>query len=177
MRRPAEAEGAREAILRAAEELAADGGVLALGVERVVARAGVSKGAFFYHFANKDEMVAALLEAIAQRFEAGIEARIAGGSDFARALIGESFAEVARGRALIACLIAVVAVDPALAPRVAARTGAWSARMLAEGVPEERAKLIRLALDGLLLSSLFGPLPPEPAFSALRGSVEGLLQS
>ncbi len=175
MRRPAEAEGAREAILRAAEELAAADGVLALGVERVTARAGVSKGAFFYHFSSKDEMVAALLEAIAMRFEAGIAARVAAGATFARALIAESFAEVARGRALIACLIAVVAVDPALAPRVAERTGAWSARMLAEGVPEDRAKLIRLALDGLLLSSLFGPLPPEPELSRLRRSVEGLL--
>lgn len=169
--------GARDAILRAAEGLAAEGGVLALGVERVAARAGVSKGAFFYHFANKDEMIAALLEAIATRFEAAIEARVAAGESFARALIAESFAEVARGRALVACLIAAVAVDPALAPRIAERTGAWSARMRAEGVTEERAKLIRLALDGLLLASLFGPVPCEPEYSAMRRSIERLADS
>jgi AcrR family transcriptional regulator len=163
-------------MLRAAEELAAAEGVLALGVERVAARAGVSKGAFFYHFASKDEMVAALLAAIAERFEAGIEARVAAGADFARALIAESFAEVARGRALVACLVAAVAVDPGLAPRIAERTGAWSARMIREGVPEERAKLIRLALDGLLLSSLFGTEPPRAEFAALQASVEGLLE-
>jgi AcrR family transcriptional regulator len=171
-----EAEGARAAILRAAEALAAEGGVLALGVERVAARAGVSKGAFFYHFANKDEMIAALLEAIATRFEAAIEARVAAGEGYARALIAESFAEVARGRALVACLIAAVAVDPALAPRIAERTGAWSARMRAEGVMEERAKLIRLALDGLLLASLFGPMPGGAEYAALRRSVERLAE-
>lgn len=36
-------------------------------VDRIAARAGVSKGGFYHHFACRDEMIKAVLEEISQR--------------------------------------------------------------------------------------------------------------
>lgn len=178
MSRPPRAGGARNAILDAAAAVAQEAGVLGLTVDRVVERAGVSKGAFFYNFAGKDAMVAALLDRMADRLEAGIEERVRGGEAFALALVRATFAEAGAQPAFMAALIAAVAVDRALARVVSARTEAWTRRMVQEGVPESRAWLVRLALDGLLLSSA---LTAEAGRDADRlrheqAAVEGLLR-
>lgn len=52
----------RDQILRAAEDAFAQDGYNATGVAQICQRAGVSKGAFYYHFDSKQTVFLALLE-------------------------------------------------------------------------------------------------------------------
>jgi AcrR family transcriptional regulator len=52
----------------AALEALADGGVAALAVEPVAVRLGATKGSFYWHFANRAELVTAALEEWEQRY-------------------------------------------------------------------------------------------------------------
>lgn len=65
---------ARERILRAAERLVLTGGYHATGTNAIIAAAGVSKGSFFYHFPQKQDLAVALLK---RSFENAIERPIA----------------------------------------------------------------------------------------------------
>jgi AcrR family transcriptional regulator len=53
---------ARERILRTAYELFHRDGVTAVGVDRIVAKAGVAKTTLYRHFRSKDDLVVAVLE-------------------------------------------------------------------------------------------------------------------
>jgi AcrR family transcriptional regulator len=53
---------ARERILRTAYELFHRDGVTAVGVDRIVAEAGVAKTTLYRHFRSKDDLVVAVLE-------------------------------------------------------------------------------------------------------------------
>lgn len=146
---------AREAILDAAAALVAEYGATGLGVEQVNKRAGVSKGAFFYHFKTKEEMVHALLEHVSRSFVAELEDRVTAGERFTDALVAMTLAEVQHKRALISTLIAAVYLDRTLSTRIRAQVEHWTQRMVSEdGIDGDRAELTRLALDGLMISTL-----------------------
>ena len=57
----------RERILAAAVQVALREGVSAMTLEAVAREAGVSKGGLLYHFASKDELIAAMLAAPCRR--------------------------------------------------------------------------------------------------------------
>src|SRR5512134_3862565 len=59
-------ERTRERILDAAEALILDHGFAATSVEAVVSRAGITKGAFFHHFASKADLARALIDRFAR---------------------------------------------------------------------------------------------------------------
>jgi AcrR family transcriptional regulator len=48
---------AKERLLQAADELFYSEGIHTVGIDRVIARAGVAKGSMYYSFAGKDELV------------------------------------------------------------------------------------------------------------------------
>jgi AcrR family transcriptional regulator len=59
---PPDVTEARERILRTAYELFRNHGVSGIGVDRIVAEAGVAKTSLYRHFHSKDELVLAVLE-------------------------------------------------------------------------------------------------------------------
>src|SRR5687767_15426039 len=59
-------EKTRENILDAAQALILDHGFGATTVDAVVTRAGITKGAFFHHFASKAELARSLVERYAE---------------------------------------------------------------------------------------------------------------
>jgi AcrR family transcriptional regulator len=63
--------GARERILETAYELFARRGVRAVGVDEVIARAGVAKATLYRHFPHKDDLVLAFLELRERRWTLG----------------------------------------------------------------------------------------------------------
>lgn len=52
----------RDKILRAANDLFYENGYNATGIDRIIAEAGVTKGNFFYHFKNKEDLAIAVLD-------------------------------------------------------------------------------------------------------------------
>ena len=146
---------ARVKLLDAAAALAVREGVTALGVERVVKEAGVSKGSFFYHFPTKEEMVRALLDHVAQSCMDEVEAAIADGARFSDAMIEMVVRELTENGALIAVLVSSVALDPTLRAKLTERSQTWRARMIEEdGLPPERADLLRIAIDGAMIGAV-----------------------
>lgn len=53
----------REAVIRAAAEAFADAGFLATSMADIFARAGVTKGALYFHFTSKEELAFAIIDA------------------------------------------------------------------------------------------------------------------
>jgi TetR/AcrR family transcriptional repressor of nem operon len=62
---PGHREQTRARILRAAADLFRARGIAATGVDRVMARAGLTAGAFYAHFRSKDALVASAVDAAA----------------------------------------------------------------------------------------------------------------
>ena len=97
---------AREKLLNAAAKLAATDGVQALGVERVVQEAEVSKGAFFYHFETKEQMIGALLDHVASQRMAEVDAAVRSGRSFAGALVDMVESELLESGELVGVVVA-----------------------------------------------------------------------
>jgi AcrR family transcriptional regulator len=72
---------ARERLLEAANDLFYEEGVHTVGIERVIARAGVAKATLYYAFGSKEELIRAYLQArhdvTRRRMEAALETRYA----------------------------------------------------------------------------------------------------
>lgn len=68
----------REALLDAGVAVADEHGLAGLSVNRVVATAGVAKGTFYVHFADRDAFVDALHRRFHERVEAAVAAATAG---------------------------------------------------------------------------------------------------
>ena len=58
---PRKRQAARDRLLRAADQLFYEEGVYSVGIDRVIAEAGVAKGSLYYVFGSKDELVRAYL--------------------------------------------------------------------------------------------------------------------
>lgn len=168
----------RDALLLAASELARESGLYGLTVDGVVERAGVSKGAFFHYFPTRQAMIAALLDHLAEAFERDLARLEAVGQPFAHALIEATLAEVQRDTGFMATLVTAVAIDRELGRVVEARTESWTQRMIREGLPQADARLVRSALDGLLLQCVLAggsPLNRKRVADVKKGLL-GLLQ-
>src|SRR5881392_4148153 len=70
----AESRAAREELLSAALRVFARRGYRAAGVDEIAAEAGYSKGALYWHFSGKEELLIALLE---ERIDAPMRDRFA----------------------------------------------------------------------------------------------------
>lgn len=59
---PPEASPARRRLLDTATRLFYEGGIHAVGIDRIIAEAGVAKATFYKHFPSKDDLVVAYIE-------------------------------------------------------------------------------------------------------------------
>lgn len=76
----------REAILRAAVELAARRGISATSMDDIAQHAGVAKGSLYYNFASKDELFKALFAQVHEGLVPCLETAVADASDGAQAV-------------------------------------------------------------------------------------------
>jgi AcrR family transcriptional regulator len=157
-------QGARDRILNAAEERVLAGGPGALVLDAIAADAGVSKGGLLYHFATKEALVAGLCERMLDRFDrelAALRAADDGGPGAAaRAYLASTVTDEGKpadnSGQLMAAILATLGRDSPHLEAVRARFAAWHATLLADGLDDTTATLVRLAADGLWLSALLG---------------------
>jgi AcrR family transcriptional regulator len=74
------ADSPRERLLRTASELFYREGIHAVGVDRLVGEAGVTRATFYRHFPSKEDLVEAYLRATDERQRDGVAAAAAAGS-------------------------------------------------------------------------------------------------
>ncbi|MGH1358949.1 MAG: TetR/AcrR family transcriptional regulator [Burkholderiaceae bacterium] len=170
---------ARDRILKAAAEIAATEGVLSLGIDNVNRRAGVSKGAFFYHFKSKDEMVFALLDSVFNDFDQRMEARIQLGHPVLESMVDVALEEVRERGELIGSLVAAISIDASLAEKVRARSGCWHERAAEQsGLTDGSCALFQLLLDGLFMSTIMkGPQRTAEQYAQLRELILGAISA
>ncbi len=82
----APASASRERLLLAATELVATRGYAATSVEAITSKAGVVKSALYWHFRNKEELIATALERRATEWIEGVERTVEGLADPAERL-------------------------------------------------------------------------------------------
>ncbi len=147
----------REAWVKAATNLIAQEGVQAVAVEPLALALGVTKGSFYWHFQNRDELIHAALEAWEQDQSADVVSRYGGIEDprrRLRVLLFAAFEDVENGRFFAA--LAVSSEDPRVQPylrraserRLAFGVEAFQALGLTEEEAKERALLAYAAYAG-----------------------------
>jgi AcrR family transcriptional regulator len=171
-----------DAIIAAARQAASEGGMAAVQIVPVAARAGIAAGTVYRYFPAKTDLVAAVLAEIAER-ELGALRRAAEAapgplSALAAAIMTFAARAVRNRRLAFAAIAEPVDADldaarldfrKSLAAEFAARiTAAVSGRHL----PDQDAALAAAALVGLLVEGLIGPLA-----SATSGRDREIVQS
>ena len=74
-------EATRRRLLDAAETVFADKGYHGAAVDDIIEASDSSKGGFYFHFANKEAIFLALIEALTPKLEAAVDRAIAGEAD------------------------------------------------------------------------------------------------
>ena len=163
----------RDAIIAAAREIARDGGMAAVQIALVAARAGIAAGTVYRYFPGKTDLVAAMLAEISER-EIGALRRAAAGAPGPLSALSAAImtfaTRVLRDRRLAFAAIAEpvdaeldgirVGFRRSLANEFAMRIAA----AIAEGrLPEQDAEVAAVALIGLLTEALIGPLAQDVA--------------
>jgi AcrR family transcriptional regulator len=176
----------RDSIVAAALGVASEGGMAAIQIAPIAARADIAAGTVYRYFPGKTELLSALVASVSERELAAVRrsADVAPGPLSALAAAIATFAARAlRNRRLTYALIAEPVDAHIDAIRLAFRKA--FADELAERIrtavagghlPEQDAALSAPALVGALLEGLIGPLAPAPAgdAAAKRASVQML---
>jgi AcrR family transcriptional regulator len=90
---------ARDRILATACDLFYREGIRAVGIDRIIAEAGVAKASLYANFSSKDQLIVAYLASLRDLWQAEVDAELAGIDDPAEAirrlfeLVGDDFGE------------------------------------------------------------------------------------
>src|SRR6516225_4087246 len=144
-----------DAILAAACEAAAEGGMAAVQIAPVAARAGIATGTVYRYFPSKTELVAALVAALCEREVAALAAaaKAAPGSLSALAAAISAFAARALERRRLAFALMAEPVEPEKARARVQMLTLFALRAL--GVVDARAR-------GLVVQTVM-PQPSAPS--------------
>ena len=159
-----------DAIVAAACEVAAEGGMAAVQIAPVAERAGIATGTVYRYFPCKTELVAALVAALAEREMAALEsaANAAPGPLSALAAAIATFAARALANRRLAFALIAEPVEPEIDRARASYRQALAAgveklirRALdARRLSDQDATLVAAALLGALIAALIGPHAP-----------------
>jgi AcrR family transcriptional regulator len=179
----------RDALLDTAEGLFARHGYRAVGIDTVLAAAGVAKMTLYKHFRSKEELIAAVLEHRANAIAAALAERIAEAPDDPRAHLLAVFdwlEQAVRSPEFHGCLFIKAASEYPAAedlPRQAAEAFKEGCRHLLEGLcrdlpvadPEGLARQLQLLFEGALVVAFLQRTPL--AAGDARRAAEALLAS
>lgn len=170
------AESARDRVLQAAETLLKEEGVYALTLNRILAKAGVSKGGFFHHFPTKEALIRSMLEIGMAKIDEERERLRATGVGATEARLRVTFQQIKSSDSFILVIVAALATDQSLKAAISERVHEAMRVGLDEGLPSDRLRLALLSVQGLFLERLFGVEYSEAELQELEKLVLGLLQ-
>jgi AcrR family transcriptional regulator len=163
--------GARDRLLETAGALFYADGYRGVGIDRVIAEAGVAKASFYKHFPSKDDLIVAWIEQAAG-FGATMEAAIAAGTEAPMLAVFDAYVDIALRPQCLGCTFQGTAAEfpepahPAHAASlkvkraVIARFEDYAA---SEGLDDPRgvAESLFLLLEGVWAAvRMFGPEAP-----------------
>ncbi|WP_163507263.1 TetR/AcrR family transcriptional regulator [Fodinicola acaciae] len=165
-------DNACDKILAAAVRVIVRDGVGRLSVDSVASEAGISKGGFFYHFATKASLLAAVTEHLHDEMERAVS-RGAASDDWRRAYVEWGvMADTDRMTALLR--LRLLAADDNPGGSGDERRTLAPARDWDSGA----GLVIRLALEGLWLNRAMGTTPlDDDQRSAVRATLLALVES
>ncbi len=160
-----------DAIIAAARLMASEGGMAAVQIAAVAARAGIAAGTVYRYFPAKIDLVAALLAEMTER-EIGALRRAASAAPGPLSALSAAIMtfgrRALRDRRLTFAAVAEPVDTELDVPRIAFRralANEFAARIasaIAEArLPEQDATLAAAALTGLVVEGLIGPLAPD----------------
>ncbi len=153
----------KENILNAANKVVLNKGADGLTLEAVAKEADISKGGLLYHFPSKKQLIQGMIESMIARVDSTLqEELVKSNGDYMAAYIRASFKTETGPDQISYALFAAISNDPALIKPLQARFLKMQNEIVAAAASEEVGTLIRLALDGLWISDLFGFAPPSP---------------
>ena len=134
-------EKTRERILEAARALFGASGTASVSTNHVAAAAGISPGNLYYHFANKEAIIAALVDRTLERLDQVWDDATRGRSDFDRArfeaAVERTLGELAESSFLACELFTLAQHVPSIAERE-------------RHMRESRVSALEVALDGFV---------------------------
>jgi AcrR family transcriptional regulator len=148
----------QQRLLDVAGELVTESGVMALTLDAVAKRAGVSKGGLLHHFPSKHALLLAMVEDISDRFMGQVAKRAGSDPDaqgrsaraYVRTVVDEPDQEIQRWGALSAAFMS----DPSLMADWRARLAEQREIDAAEAADPVGMMIARLAADGLWLADV-----------------------
>jgi len=150
-------EAVRRALLDCAASIAASDGLAAVTVAGVSQAAGVTKGALFHHFANKQALVDAMVDGLMQRLDAALDTLIAADAvprgSFTRAYVHAALTMDDTTTRIWSALIGALSTEP----HVATQWHTWLAQRLCRHADTDAGDvlaIVRLAADGAWFTSL-----------------------
>lgn len=153
-------ESKKDKILEAAALIVHTRGSDALTLDAVAKQAEVSKGGLLYHFASKEALVEGLVEHMDSIYRENVEASAQSDNHdtgrWTRALATTMYTESIQNREISAGMLAAQGINPALLKPLQETYASWQQQIESDGLDEVQATLLRLAVDGLWLSEIFG---------------------
>lgn len=154
----------RERILDTAERRLVKYGPNGIVLEAVAADAQVSKGGLLYHFASKEALVDGLIQRMLDHFdelqETAASADRATAGRWTRAYLFSTVTDTGdpadNSAQLMAGILAAIDNDPVRLRVIRKRFAALHRRLEDDGIDPVQATIVRLAADGLWLSTLLG---------------------
>jgi len=163
----------RAAIVAAARAAASEGGLAALQIEPVAAKAGIAAGTVYRYFPGKTDLVTALLGEIADAEIGALRGAVAAAPGPLSALAAAIMTFAARAlrdrRLLYAAIAEPVEADlnaarATLRKAIAAEFATLINAAASRGqLPDQDAGLAAAALLGILIEGLLGPQAPDAA--------------
>ena len=152
----------RAKLLDAASKVITRSGTDALTLDAVAQEAGVSKGGLLYHFPSKKQLIRGMVERLIAQVDEALQDELdKSGGDYVTAYIRASFRTQAAPDQVSQALSAAVSSDPELIRPLRERFFRMQQEIATAAGSEELGTIIRLALDGLWMSDVFGFAPPS----------------
>lgn len=155
------------AILDAANRVIMDNGAEGFTLNAVAQEADISKGGLFYHFPSKNHLIQKMIERMIAMVDSTLaDELIKSDGDYLTAYIRASFKTNSEPDKISYALFAAIANDPKLIEPLRSHFFKMQDEIVAAAASPAIGTLIRLSLDGLWLSDLFGFAPPTPTLRA-----------